>query len=377
MVQQDPARTLTRTPFEDLDAVALEYAASRPAPVSAPSALRNDMVTRCLPFARRMARRYAGHGEPIADLEQVAALGLVKAIDRYDPERGSFTAYAVTTMTGELKRHFRDRTWSMHVTRRMKDLSREVSRTRAAMTGEMARTPTPAEIADRIGADVGDVHEAIGSACGHTPMSLSSPVGSGDGVTELGELIGRADRDLESADDRITVARLLKHLPEREQEMLALRFYGNRTQADIAAELGISQMHVSRLLGRALAWLREALLGDAPPIWPATAGTPTGPYLTVRTAVTGPTLTLMLLGEIDRDTSGILQTHLGHAIRHGGRPHIVVDLSEVPIIDAAGIGALADGATAAAAGNVRLEIIGARPHVAPLLAVCGLGPGTR
>jgi len=368
-------RSTSRTePFEDLDAIALTYAARMQETSRSKGDLRDQMARQCLPFAGRLARRYAGHGEPLADLEQVASLGLIKAIDRYDPERGSFTAYAVTTITGELKRHFRDKTWGVHVTRRMKDLGRDVKAATAAMTSEMARTPTTDEVAERIGADPTDVREAMESFANYTPTSLNSPIGAGDRVTELGELVGEDDPDLESLDDRITVADLIRHLPEREQRLLSLRFYGNLTQADIAAQLGISQMHVSRLLSRTFAWLREALLSDSLPGWDVTTGQRSRPHLLAEMVHTDDKLTLIVRGEVDRDTSGLLRAQLRHAIQHGGRPLIVVDIAEVPLIDAAGIAALSDAAVACERAGVTLTITGAQPYVAPLLAVCGLGP---
>jgi RNA polymerase sigma-B factor len=253
--------------LEDLDAAALAYAERRESATPTEAwASREKLVCYCLPFAGRLARRYRGRGEYLEDLEQVARLGLIKAIDRYDPERGSFTAYAVITISGELKRHFRDRTWGVHVPRRVQDLSLEVGHASMLLTSILARDPTTGELAARIGVTEAAVLEAVESAAGYSPASLNVPI-AGDGTTEFGDLLGGLDADLESVTDKLTVADLLLRLPIRERRMLAMRFYGNRTQAEIADELGISQMHVSRLLSRALTWLREAMLSDDPPHW--------------------------------------------------------------------------------------------------------------
>jgi RNA polymerase sigma-B factor len=246
--------------LEDLDPVAVAYAESVTGASPAERArLRDELTSHCLPFAWRMARRYRGRGEPMDDLEQVARVGLLKAIDRYDPARGSFTAYAVITISGELKRHFRDRTWGVHVPRRIQDLTLEAGHASIALTSELSRKPTTAELAARLRVSEGALRDAQTSAGGYSPASLNVPV-SGVDSSELGDLLGGADADLESVDDRLTVSRLLLRLPARERQMLAMRFYGNRTQAEIAAELGISQMHVSRLLSHALGVLREGLL---------------------------------------------------------------------------------------------------------------------
>jgi len=261
--------------LEDLDAAAIEYAGDAgEASADERAVLRERFTRRCLPFASRLARRYRGRGEPLEDLEQVAKLGLVKAIDRYDPDRGSFTAYAVITISGEIKRHFRDKTWGVHVPRRIQDLSLEVAHASMVLTSSSARMPTVDELAAHLGVGEGLVRQAQASAAGYSPASLNAPIIGGDGVAEFGDLMGSPDHDLESVDDKITVAALLLRMPVRERRMLAMRFYGNRTQAEIANELGVSQMHVSRLLSRALTWLRKAMLSDVPPVWEGTSSRP-------------------------------------------------------------------------------------------------------
>ena len=356
----------------DLDTAAMAYAEAFTTATPAQRAVLRDELTRvCLPFAGRLARRYRGRGEPLEDLEQVARLGLVKAIDRYDPERGSFTGYAVITISGEIKRHFRDKTWGVHVPRRIQDLSLEVGHASMALTNTLSRTPTIAELAARLEITERAVLEARESSAGYTPASLNAPVNGGDGAAEVGDLLGSPDGDLELIDDKITVARLLLRLPARERQMLAMRFYGNRTQADIAAELGISQMHVSRLLSRALAWLREAMLSDAVPHWDG-ASRPDQPGMQVSVTRCGGVLTVVVRGEVDRDTADRLRIGLRHAVSTAGTDRLVIGLAAVPLMDAAGVAVLIDAASAASVAEVPLALRGAQPYVARILAVSGL-----
>jgi RNA polymerase sigma-B factor len=356
--------------LEDLDTAALTYAERLGSATGAERAvLRDELARYCLPFAGRMARRYRGRGEPLEDLEQVARLGLVKAIDRYDPGRGSFTAYAVITISGEIKRHFRDKTWGVHVPRRVQDLSLEVGHASMVLTNTLSRTPTVAELAERLEVSETAVLEALESAAGYSPASLNAPAGE-DGGGEFGDLLGGADADLELVDDRLTVADLLLRLPARERRMLAMRFYGNRTQAEIATELGISQMHVSRLLSRALSWLREAMLSDTPPRWDG-GGAQADHGLQISVFENDGGLVVRVRGEVDRDTAERLRTGLRHA-QTKTATQLTIDLSGVPLMDAAGIAALTEAASAAAAAEVEMSLIGAQPYVVRILAVSGL-----
>jgi RNA polymerase sigma-B factor len=358
--------------LEDLDAAATDYAARFVAAgVAERAELRERFVALCLPFARRMARRYRDRGEAFEDLEQVARLGLINAIDRYDPERGSFTAYAVITISGEIKRHFRDRTWGVHVPRRMQDLSLEVGHAVMVLTTELARQPTPAELAAHLRLPEAAVLEALESSAGYSPASLNAPAGVA-GTAEIGDLIGGADADLEAVDDKITVAGLLLRLPARERRMMAMRFYGNRTQAEIAAELGISQMHVSRMLSRALSWLREAMLSDTLPRWEGASELSDSHTIVIRTVRDAGRLTLLVRGEVDRDTAGRLRNQLRRAVSAAGTDRLVVDLTAVPLVDAAGVAALVDAAAAAAVADVELALTGTQPLVARILGVSGL-----
>jgi RNA polymerase sigma-B factor len=225
-------------------------------------AIREQVITMCLPFAERLARRFAGLGEASADLGQVAALGLLKAVDRYDPEMGTdFAAYATPTIVGELKRHFRDRGWAVRVPRRLQELRLEINRARNELTHELNRSPTIADLARRLDVDEEQVIEAMTAAGGYRAASLFTPVGGEEGSTLL-DLLGDEDMSLAAVDAHESLKPLIAALPEREKDILAMRFFGNLTQAQIAERIGISQMHVSRLLTRTLARLRAGLLVD-------------------------------------------------------------------------------------------------------------------
>ncbi|KAB1139381.1 SigB/SigF/SigG family RNA polymerase sigma factor [Micromonospora sp. DT46] len=371
-------QTTTTTPpptdrgLEDLDAAALAYAARiEGLPPERRQEARDDLVRFALPFAGRLARRYRGRGEPLEDLEQVARLGLVNAVDRYDPERGSFTAYAAITIVGEIKRHFRDRTWGVHVPRRLRDLILEVGQATSALTSELSRAPTVAELAERLETPQEEILAALESAAGYSPASLNAPVG-GESSAEFGDLVGESDNALESVDDRVTVSGLLHRLPWRERRILAMRFYGNQTQAEIAARFGISQMHVSRLLSRALTWLRQAMLADAPPPWQngtAESSEPAKTRISVRH--NGDRVVVEVGGEVDRDGADQLRRAMLEAVT--GQPaEVVVDLVGAGGFDAGGIAALMAGREAAARTGVPLRLTRVQPAVRRSLTAAGL-----
>jgi RNA polymerase sigma-B factor len=358
--------------LEDLDAAALAYAARVAAlPPERRQEARDDLVRFALPFAGRLARRYRGRGEPLEDLEQVARLGLVNAVDRYDPERGSFTAYAAITIVGEIKRHFRDRTWGVHVPRRLRDLILEVGQATAALTSELSRAPSVAELADRLETPEDEILAALESAAGYSPASLNAPVG-GESAAEFGDLVGESDSDLESVDDRVTVSGLLGRLPWRERRILAMRFYGNQTQAEIAARFGISQMHVSRLLSRALNWLREAMLADTPGTWPA-GGEPDSNGLRLSVRRSSGRVVLEVGGDVDRQGADQLRKAMVDAVTEGPA-EVVVDLVEVAGVDDGGVEALVAGRDAARRIGVPLRVARAQPRVRHSLSAAGLLP---
>jgi RNA polymerase sigma-B factor len=348
-----------------LDAMAMSYAQSERLPRA-----RDGLISAALPFAARLSRRYRGRGESPEDLEQVARVGLLKAVERYDSERGAFSSFAAVTIIGELRRHFRDHTWGVHVPRGMQEMSLEVGRVSADLSVRLQRSPTVAEIAQYMGVGEAEVLTALQTSAAYASTSLNAPVGA-DGGAELGDLMGRPDLDLDAIDDRVTVNALLSRLPERERRILAMRFYGNRTQIEIANELGISQMHVSRLLTRALTWLREAMLSDAPLYWQAGTAPSDHHELTVQVRHQLNLVRLEVTGEVDRDTAAVLREALLSAARLPVR-EIEVRLAGVPFIDAAGISALLTGVESAKAAGIGLRVTAAKPYVLRSLRVAGL-----
>ncbi|WP_433064547.1 sigma-70 family RNA polymerase sigma factor [Dactylosporangium sp. CS-033363] len=224
------------------------------------SRLRDEVITLCLPAARNLARRYAGTGEPAGDLAQVAALGLVKAVDGFDPARGiEFGAYANPTVTGELKRYFRDRTGAVRIPRRLQELRLALNTAREELGSRLGRPPTAEELAVHLGATVAEIGEVERAGHLQRPMSFDAPGGPGQDEAGLADLVGGEDPGFELADLRASLPPAIAGLPEREQRIIALRFYGNLSQNEIAARLGVSQMHVSRLLTHALGFLRRRL----------------------------------------------------------------------------------------------------------------------
>jgi RNA polymerase sigma-B factor len=221
--------------------------------------LRSDLVELHLPLAEYLARRFGNRGEPHEDLVQVATIGLIKAIDRFDLERGvAFSTYATPTIVGEIKRHFRDRGWTIRVPRRLQEIQAVINQAVSDLGQELGRSPTVSELATRVGMSEEEILEGLESANAYSPLSLDAPDPSG----ELGAVIdqlGDYDDALDAVIDRETVKPLLDQLDARAKRILLLRFFRNMTQSQIAEELGISQMHVSRLLSRTLADLRRAL----------------------------------------------------------------------------------------------------------------------
>ncbi|WP_089157902.1 SigB/SigF/SigG family RNA polymerase sigma factor [Micromonospora sp. NBS 11-29] len=222
--------------------------------------LRNQVIEAWLPLANHLAARYSGRGEPAGDLAQTAALGLIKAVDRFDASRGvDFAGFAIPTILGEIKRHFRDRTWNIRVPRRLQELRLRISEANSTLTQTLNRAPTVADIAAHLAVTEEEVLEGLEGARAYNAVSLSTPIGDGDSATELGDTLGTEDNEYELAELRASLGPALATLDEREQKILTLRFYGNLTQSEIAARVGVSQMHVSRLLARALTKLRGQL----------------------------------------------------------------------------------------------------------------------
>ena len=222
-------------------------------------ASQEALVERFLPLARQLARRYSRGTEPLDDLVQVASIGLLKAIDRFDPSRSTaFSSFAVPTILGELKRHFRDKGWSIRVPRDLQELAVRVERVADDLASELGRTPTSDEIARRIGVRIDQVLDAREAAFAHRAVSLDRPRDDSEPGDDLIEAIGVEDHGYHLAEDAATVDDLLCVLSDREREILRLRFADDLTQSEIGARVGLSQMHVSRVIRHALARLREA-----------------------------------------------------------------------------------------------------------------------
>jgi RNA polymerase sigma-B factor len=225
--------------------------------------LRAQVIEAWLPLAHALARRYDGRGEPLEDIDQTACVGLIKAIDRFEPGRGSgFVAFAVPTVLGEIRRHFRDHTWELRVPRRLQEMRLAVREATNGLEQELGRSPTTTELAKDLDTSRNEVEEAMSVGGAYATLSLDASVSATAEVDlRLGDVVGEDDRDLALAELRMALSPELDRLPEREQTILRLRFYGNLSQTEIAQRIGISQMHVSRLLARSLRLLREALTG--------------------------------------------------------------------------------------------------------------------
>ncbi|GAB1688299.1 SigB/SigF/SigG family RNA polymerase sigma factor [Krasilnikovia sp. M28-CT-15] len=233
-------------------------------PVGHPShsALREQTIEAWLPLARHLAHRYAGRGEPTDDLVQTATIGLIKAVDRFDASRGvDFAGYAIPTIVGEIKRHFRDRTWSIRVPRRLQELRLQITEANSTLTHSLGRSPQVADIATHLGITEEEVLEGLEGARAYNATSLSTPIGA-EGTAELGDTLSDDTNEYDNVDLRATLAPALATLDDREQKIITLRFYGNLTQSQIAEQVGISQMHVSRLLTKAIGKLRGHLDAD-------------------------------------------------------------------------------------------------------------------
>ncbi|MFJ3901038.1 RNA polymerase sigma factor SigF [Streptomyces sp. NPDC090025] len=224
------------------------------------AALRDRLVRMHLPLVEHLARRFRNRGEPLDDLTQVATIGLIKSVDRFDPDRGvEFSTYATPTVVGEIKRHFRDKGWAVRVPRRLQELRLSLTTATAELSQQHGRSPTVHELAERLGISEEEVLEGLESANAYSTLSLDVP-DTDDESPAVADTLGAEDEALEGVEYRESLKPLLEDLPPREKRILLLRFFGNMTQSQIAQEVGISQMHVSRLLARTLAQLRDKLL---------------------------------------------------------------------------------------------------------------------
>ncbi|MEU5361954.1 RNA polymerase sigma factor SigF [Streptomyces sp. NPDC005925] len=259
-------RASARHPYDDAPDTADDFRTLATLPAGPErDALKDRIVEAWLPMAERLAGRFRSRGESMDDLRQVAALGLVKAVDRYDPDRGhAFESYAVPTITGEIKRHFRDHMWTLHVPRRVQDVRNRVRFALQDLSANLSgRRPTVAEIAEHANLSEEDVKVGLEALESFTALSLDAELpGSEDGYS-LSDALGAPDPALDTVVDREAVKPRLAALPERERAILYMRFFDDMTQSRIAEQLGISQMHVSRLISRCCGRVREQVLRDA------------------------------------------------------------------------------------------------------------------
>ena len=222
---------------------------------------REEIIERALPLANHIARRFRNRGEPIDDLIQAARVGLVNAVNRFDPDNGAeFLAFAVPTMMGEVRRHFRDYGWAVKVPRRLKDLQSQMVKARGALSQELNRAPTATEIAKYLGLDRESVVEATIASSNYSTLSTDVQAGPDSEYRAIGDTLGDVDPNIDKVLALETVRPLIAALPDREQTVLTLRFFDNMTQTQIAERMGYSQMHVSRLIAKALGTLRNQVL---------------------------------------------------------------------------------------------------------------------
>ncbi len=225
---------------------------------------REQLIEQYMSLVRSLARRYSYRGEQLEDLVQIGAIGLIKAIDRFDLERGvELTTYATPNIIGEIKRHFRDKGWSVRVPRGLQELNVQLSRLVEQLTVQLARSPTIPELAEAAGVEEEQVLEALESGRAYTSLSLSGGGGGDDDELDPLESLGTEEHQYEVTEDRAVLAPGFKALDDRERKILQLRFFEGLTQSQIAQQIGISQMHVSRLIRRSLEKIRETIAADA------------------------------------------------------------------------------------------------------------------
>ena len=250
-------------PNEDLrsaDREMFEQLAALEAGTSEHEKIRAALIERHLPLVTFMARKFADRGEPLDDLIQVGTIGLIKAIDRFEISKGfEFSTFATPTIVGEIKRHFRDKTWAVRVPRRLQELGASVTKAINELTQKLDRSPTPKEIAKHLGITVDEVAEALESNSAYSTISLDI---TSDTSTSIRDTFGALDEALEGVEYRESLKPLLAQLEDREKRILQMRFFENLSQSQIATELGISQMHVSRILNKVLSHLREGLISN-------------------------------------------------------------------------------------------------------------------
>jgi RNA polymerase sigma-B factor len=334
-------------------------------------ALRTEVIERNLPRVMALARRFARRGEVTDDLTQVAAVGLVKAVDRYDHGRNvAFGAYLVPTVIGELKRYFRDNGWGVRVPRALQERKFALDHATASLTARLGKVPSRPELAGYLDLTEDQVAEGLLAAQAYPSLSLNQPVRTADGEEgcERQDLLGAPDSDLERVTDRCALRQLLGGLTERQRRLLAMRFGEELSQSEMAARLGISQMQVSRLLAQLYAELREQLEAVERP-----AGPPPPGHLDVTVCTgAGRTIVMLVRGVVDGASVGALRDHLvSTAVRR--RPAcLVVDLAGVARLAPAALGAVLAAHRACGHAGTRLVLTNLAPGVLSLLRRAGL-----
>jgi RNA polymerase sigma-B factor len=259
---QGPSENSSEGEYEHLAPVFVELAATEETD-SRRAELRELLVTGHLPLAEHIATRFSHRGVPREDLVQVATVGLINAVDRFEPDRGSdFLSFAVPTIMGEVRRHFRDASWSMRVPRRLKELNLSITAASGELAQTLGRAPTPSEIAFKLGLSQEDVYEGLEAGNAYHSVSLDEALSADSDSDPLADTLGEEDAALEGVENHESLRPLIEELPERERQILTLRFFHNLTQTQIAERVGISQMHVSRLLARTLERLRQGLTDE-------------------------------------------------------------------------------------------------------------------
>jgi RNA polymerase sigma-B factor len=226
--------------------------------------IRQILLTGHLPLAEHIAQRYRDRGQPIDDLRQVARLGLIYAVDRFNPDRGDFVAFAVPTIMGEVRRYFRDYTWTVSVPRGLKELNRKIATAVNKLVLEHGTSPRPAQIAAYLGLPVEDVYQGLQAGMAYHPDSLDIPTQRNDNSDTGSAELGVFDARFEHVENRETLGQAMTRLPRREAEIVRLRFFEELTQSQIAQRMGMSQVHVSRLLAQSLAILRSSFVDESP-----------------------------------------------------------------------------------------------------------------
>ncbi|MET0235667.1 MAG: RNA polymerase sigma factor SigF [Kibdelosporangium sp.] len=255
-----PARRTHSDSYDHLAPVLHEFAGLDPLDPRRP-VIRDQLVAGFLPVAHHIARRFRHRGQELDDLIQVAVIGLIHAVDRFDPERGAdFLTFAVPTVMGEVRKHFRDRGWAMRVPRRLKDLHLAIGAANTALATRLGRAATPSEIAEHLQVSKEVVYEGLTAGRSYRSESLDRMLTAAKDSATFGDKLGQEDHAFAGVDNHESLRPLLRQLPERERMIISMRFFGNLTQTQIAARIGVSQMHVSRLLAKAIAQLRHGML---------------------------------------------------------------------------------------------------------------------